>query len=64
MTLLDFVRLTRANWRLIFVVASLGLVAAFLWTLTRPVTYASVATGQGSTSPATATRWRPRRPKT
>ncbi len=46
MTLLDFVRLTRANWRLIFVVASVGLVAAFLWTLTRPVTYASVATGQ------------------
>jgi succinoglycan biosynthesis transport protein ExoP len=45
-TLLDFVRLTRANWRLIFVVASLGLVVAFLWTLTRPVTYASVATGQ------------------
>lgn len=43
MTLLDFVRLTRANWRLIFVVASLCLVAAFLWTLTRPVSYASVA---------------------
>ena len=46
MTLLDFVRLTRANWRLIFVVASLGLVVAFLWTLTRPVSYASVATAQ------------------
>jgi capsular exopolysaccharide synthesis family protein len=45
-TLLDFVRLTRANMRLIFVVASVGLIAAFLWTLTRPVTYASTATGQ------------------
>jgi capsular exopolysaccharide synthesis family protein len=44
-TLLDFVRLTRANARLIFVVASLGLIAAFLWTLTRPVSYASTATG-------------------
>ncbi len=46
MTLLDFVRLTRANVRLIFVVFSLGLLAAFLWTLTRPVVYASTATGQ------------------
>ncbi len=46
MTLLDFVRLTRANWRLIFVVASLALVAAFLWTLTRPVMYASTASAQ------------------
>ena len=46
MTLLDFVRLTRANWRLIFVVASLVLIAAFLWTLTRPVMYASTASGQ------------------
>jgi capsular exopolysaccharide synthesis family protein len=45
-TLLDFVRLTRANWRLIFVVASLALVAAFLWTLTRPVMYASTASAQ------------------
>jgi succinoglycan biosynthesis transport protein ExoP len=45
-TLLDFVRLTRANWRLIFVVASMGLIVAFLWTLTRPVSYASVATAQ------------------
>jgi len=45
-TLLDFVRLTRANVRLIFVVASLGLLVAFLWTLTRPVVYASTATGQ------------------
>ena len=44
MTLLDFVRLTRANWRLIFVVSSLVLVAAFLWTLTRPVSYASTST--------------------
>jgi capsular exopolysaccharide synthesis family protein len=47
-TLLDFVRLTRANVRLIFVVASLGLVVAFVWTLTRPVTYASTATGNVS----------------
>ena len=46
MTLLDFVRMTRANWRLIFVVASLALIAAFLWTLTRPVMYASTATAQ------------------
>jgi len=45
-TLLDFVRLTRANWRLIFVAFSLGLIAAFVWTLTRPVVFASTATGQ------------------
>jgi capsular exopolysaccharide synthesis family protein len=45
-TLLDFVRLTRANVKLIFVVFSLGLLAAFLWTLTRPVVYASTASGQ------------------
>jgi capsular exopolysaccharide synthesis family protein len=45
-TLLDFVRMTRANWRLIFVVASVALIAAFLWTLTRPVMYASTATAQ------------------
>jgi polysaccharide biosynthesis transport protein len=45
-TLLDFVRLTRANWRLIFVAFSLGLIAAFAWTLTRPVVFASTATGQ------------------
>jgi capsular exopolysaccharide synthesis family protein len=47
-TLLDFVRLTRANWKLIFVCFSLGLIAAFLWTLTRPVLYASTASGQVS----------------
>ncbi len=46
MTLLDFVRLTRANAKLIFVVASLTLIASFLWTLTRPVSYASYASGQ------------------
>ncbi len=46
MTLLDFVRLTRANVKLIFVAFSIGLLAAFLWTLTRPVLYASTATGQ------------------
>jgi len=44
-TLLDFVRLTRANWKLIFVCFSLGLLAAFAWTLTRPVVYSSSATG-------------------
>jgi capsular exopolysaccharide synthesis family protein len=45
-TLLDFVRLTRANVKLIFVAFSIGLLAAFLWTLSRPVLYASTATGQ------------------
>ncbi len=45
MTLLDFVRLSRANWKLIFVCFSLGLIVAFAWTLTRPVVYASSATG-------------------
>ncbi len=45
MTLLDFVRLTRANVKLIFIAFSLGLLAAFLWTLSRPVVYASTATG-------------------
>ena len=46
MTLVDFVRLTRANVRLIFIAFSLGLLAAFAWTLTRPVVYSSTATGQ------------------
>ena len=46
MTLLDFVRLTRANVKLIFVAFSLGLLLAFLWTLSRPVIYASTASGQ------------------
>ena len=46
MTLVDFVRLTRANVRLIFIAFSLGLLAAFAWTLTRPVIYESTATGQ------------------
>jgi succinoglycan biosynthesis transport protein ExoP len=45
-TLVDIVRLTRANLRLIFICFSLGLLAAFAYTLTRPVTYASSATGQ------------------
>ena len=46
MTLLDFVRLTRANVKVIFVAFSFGLLVAFLWTLTRPVMYSSTATGQ------------------
>jgi capsular exopolysaccharide synthesis family protein len=45
-TLLDFVRLTRANVKLIFVCFSLGLLAAFLWTMTRPVVYASTSIAQ------------------
>ena len=44
--LVDLVRLTRANAWLIFIVFSLGLLAAFAWTLTRPVLYSSTATGQ------------------
>ena len=46
MTLVDLVRMTRANLRLIFIVFSMGLLAAFAWTLTRPVIYASTASGQ------------------
>ncbi len=46
MTLVDLVRMTRANLRLIFIIFSMGLLAAFAWTLTRPVVYASTATGQ------------------
>jgi succinoglycan biosynthesis transport protein ExoP len=45
-TLVDLVRMTRANLRLIFIVFSMGLLAAFAWTLTRPVIYASTASGQ------------------
>jgi polysaccharide biosynthesis transport protein len=44
-TLLDFVRLTRVHLKVIFVAFSLGLLAAFAWTLTRPVVYSSSATG-------------------
>lgn len=46
MTLLDFVRLTRAHLRLILVTLVLGLIGAGAWTATRPVLYTSVASGQ------------------
>ncbi len=45
MTVLDFVRLTRANVMTIFVMFSLGLVIAFLFTSRQPIVY--TATSQG-----------------
>lgn len=45
-TLLDFVRLTRSHLRLILAMLALGLLAAVGWTMTRPVLYTSVASGQ------------------
>jgi uncharacterized protein involved in exopolysaccharide biosynthesis len=44
-TVLDFVRLTRANLKTIFVMFSLGLVIAFLYTSRQPIVY--TATSQG-----------------
>ena len=45
MTVLDFVRLTRANVKTIFVMFSLGLLISFLYTTREPVVY--TATSQG-----------------
>ncbi|WP_158604495.1 polysaccharide biosynthesis tyrosine autokinase [Nocardioides mangrovicus] len=45
MTVVDFVRLTRVNWRVIFATFSLGLVAALLYTLHQPVVYTATSKG-------------------
>lgn len=45
MTILDLVRLVRSNLRLLLLATVLGLVAAYLWTLTRPVVYTATSTG-------------------
>lgn len=45
MTVLDLLRLTRANIVLIFVCGSLGLIAMFLYTVRQPVLYTASATG-------------------
>ncbi|MCL2614535.1 MAG: hypothetical protein FWD95_15085, partial [Nocardioidaceae bacterium] len=55
MTLLDFVRLTRAHLRLILALLVVGVLAAAAYTWTRPVLYTSTATGQVYAGSATST---------
>lgn len=45
MTVLDFVRLTRASLRTLLVMVSLGLALSFVWTLRQPVVYTATADG-------------------
>jgi len=55
LTLLDFVRLTRAHLRLILALLVVGVLAAAAYTWTRPVLYTSTATGQVYAGSATST---------
>lgn len=45
MTVLDFVRLTRASLRTLLVMVTLGLLLAFVWTIRQPVVYTATADG-------------------
>ncbi|WP_370894796.1 polysaccharide biosynthesis tyrosine autokinase [Janibacter sp. GXQ6167] len=45
MTVLDFVRLTRTNLKVIVLMTLLGIALAYAWTLTRPVIYTASSTG-------------------
>lgn len=54
MTVLDFLRLTRANLGLIFVCMSLGLIVMFLYTVQQPTLYSATSTGFVKAPPATS----------
>jgi capsular exopolysaccharide synthesis family protein len=55
LTLLDFVRLTRAHLKLILAMLVLGILLAAAYTWTRPVLYTSTATGQVYAGASTST---------